>query len=96
MDFYLLDDYAPRPHPSKLKQHVGRLEYEEFEALQKFDLIEKHLDYYQDLRWSFQDVEQKLRKAIELDKSQCTEIDKFKEILSLARQNRSGLIAYGD
>ena len=99
LDFYLLKDHLPKTRSLSSNEHVGMIEYEEFEYLQELGIIEKHLDYYQDFRCGLEDVERKLRKIGEVVKDKNESglgINKFQDILTMALNNNSGLFAISD
>ena len=99
LDFYLLKDHLPKPKSFSTKEHVGGLEYDEFENLKKLGIIEQHLDYYADFRWGLQDVERKLKMISEVAKDKRDieiEIKEIQDILILAFNSNSGLLAIGD
>ncbi|KUG06309.1 hypothetical protein [Solirubrum puertoriconensis] len=66
LDFYLLDDAAPRPSPARLAElpKAGQLSAEDFTDLQEQRIIEKRLDYWQDFRWSNGIVNMKLQMLL--------------------------------
>jgi hypothetical protein len=73
--------------------HVGGIEWKEFEVAQKLQLIEKQCDYYGDFRWSSQQVRQKratLTPAIE------AVVPHLAAILKQAFVAECGLAAFGD
>jgi len=89
----LIHDTQPKPNhgPSNL-DYLGGIEYQEFEKLQDGKIIEAHLDYYKDFRWTSEQVVSKL----ELLRKENAKRYSLKDILEKAKERESGVIAYGD
>ncbi len=67
LDFYLIKDEVSRPGAPELKslEYAGGLKVEVFEELQAKEIIDQQLSYWDDLRWSSQDVKQKFEWLIQ-------------------------------
>jgi hypothetical protein len=93
LDFYTIrDDQAASARGLKLAL-VGGIEYEEFIAAQDAGVIEPHLDYYENFRWS---SELALRKLALLVKLNSKQFEHLTAVLKQAKATESGLIARGD
>ena len=60
LDFYSIMDEHPNNAASKKLTYLGGIEEEEFEAAQEAGIVENHLNYYRDFRWSSELVKRKL------------------------------------
>ena len=93
LDFHTIrDDQAASAHGLSLVL-VGGIEYEEVIAAQEAGVIEPHLDYYGDFRWSSELINRKLALLEKLNNKQ------FEELVSILKQAKaaeSGVIAQGD
>ncbi len=93
LDFYLIKDITPKSnHGASEADYLGGIEYNEFEQLQNENIIEEDLDYYQDFRWT---TEQVMAKSEILDKAKAKTY-KLTEILRKAKEQNCGVIAYCD
>jgi hypothetical protein len=93
LDFYLIKDTTSKPNngPSDL-DYLGGIDYDEFEKLQDEKIIEGHLDYYKDFRWTSEQVAVK-SKILEQTSAKNY---KLQGILRKAKQQDCGIIAYCD
>ena len=93
LDFYLIEDTTPKSqHTASGQDYLGGLEYGAFEALQVAKIIEEHLDYFKDFRWTTEQVVGKwklLAKSMQKDHP-------LTQILKKAADRNSGIIAYAD
>lgn len=93
LDFYLIKDTTSKPNNGTSDlDYLGGIDYDEFEQLQDEKVIEGHLDYYKDFRWT---SEQVATKSEALAKSKAKGY-KLAEILTKAREQNCGVIAYCD
>lgn len=93
LDFATIrDDQAASARGLQLYS-IGGIEYEEFVAAQNAGVIESHLDYYGDFRWSNELV---LRKLSLLTKLNSKEFKRLTAVLKQAKAAESGVIAHGD
>lgn len=77
-----------------MSQHdyLGGIDYTEFEQLQDEQIIEEDLDYYDAFRWT---SEQVAAKSELLNKAKAKGY-KLTEILSKAKEQDSGVVAFCD
>ena len=93
LDFYTIrDDQATSARGLNLEL-VGGIEYEEFAAAQDAGVIELHLDYYGDFRWSNELVRRKLTLLAKLNSKV---FEHLIPILKQAKTAECGVIARGD
>ncbi|MFD1872515.1 hypothetical protein [Hymenobacter bucti] len=93
LDFYTIrDDQAASARGLQLHL-IGGIEEEEFEAAVAAGVIEPHLDYYGNFRWSSKLVNRKLTLLEKLNNKQ---FEKTVSILEQAKAAESGLITRGD
>ena len=96
LDFYLIKDSTSiSNHGAHVIDFLGGINDSDFEHLQNINVIESHLDYYKDFRWS---NEQVLRKNAQLNTiSSLNDAErKMLDILNKAKETNNGLIAYCD
>jgi hypothetical protein len=91
LDFFFIRDEQSRN--SNQINAAGGIDYEEFEKAQELKVIESHLDYYGDFRWSTLNVVQK--RAL-LVPSVEVAIPSLASILKQAFAGECGLVAFGD
>ncbi|GAA4041963.1 hypothetical protein GCM10022409_29970 [Hymenobacter glaciei] len=92
LDFSLITDNQPNNSTAKLK-YIGGIEWEEFEEAQVAKVIEGHLDYYGDFRWSNELVKRKISQLEELNRASLSNLT---DILKHANAAGCGIMAYGD
>lgn len=93
LDFYTIrDDQATSARALKLVL-VGGIEYEEFTAAQDAGIIEPHLDYYRDFRWSSELVQRKLALLVKLNSKA---LEPLASVLKQAKAAACGVVARGD
>lgn len=93
LDFYLIKNTVSKPiHGTSELDYLGWIDYDEFEQLQDEKIIEEHLDYYKDFRWTSEQVASKTTR-LEALKAKGYRIV---EILNKARHQNCGVIAYSD
>jgi hypothetical protein len=93
LDFYLIKDTTPKPnHRMPDRDYLGGIDYGEFEQLQEEKIIEGHLDYFKDFRWT---SEQVAAKSELLGRAKSKGY-KLAEILGKAKAQNCGVIAYCD
>ena len=98
LDFFLLSDeyLSEQPLgdiPDEIVTCVGGIKMKEFEEAQVAEIIESSLDFYEDFRWSFEQVERKLALLAMLNHPFLTNL---RLILEQAVAANSGLIALCD
>jgi hypothetical protein len=93
LDFYLIKDatHTSNYNVSHL-DYLGGIDYNEFEELQNEKVIEDDLNYFQDFRWTSEQVTAKL---IILERASRDNY-KMAEILNKAKDQDSGVIAFCD
>jgi len=98
LDFYLIADDQPRPKdPGKsMLVYAGGLEDDTFHNLQKKGVIDERFDYYSDFRWGTELIEQIKQSIWKKNLERDTDVQKLMELLHIAEENGSGLMAYGD
>lgn len=92
MDFYFLADQQPYTTPDQLP-HAGRVDEEEFAMAQQVGLIDHHTDYYDDFRWTSEQVSNKLFMLASCPFRDGTT---FQRILTQAQAAGVGLLAVGE
>ncbi|WP_220699600.1 hypothetical protein [Sphingobacterium siyangense] len=98
LDFYIIDDKQVKPDfPEKAGLvFAGQLDEKAFSSLQRKGIIATRFDYYTDFRLDtalIKQIEQIiLNKGLQMD----TDINSFIQILDIASNKQSGLIAYSD
>jgi hypothetical protein len=101
LDFYLIKDATSTSnHGLSKEDYAGGINDSEFDYLQNIHIIEDWLDYYQDFRWTNEQVNQKLSRLLDYLNAQ-KEPGKSPQlailaILEKARQSECGLVAYAD
>ena len=60
LDFYFIEDDASRHTKLSKNEYLGGIDYPEFDELQNKKVIEAHLDFYKDFRWTNEQVKSKL------------------------------------
>lgn len=93
LDFYLLEGDILTHNKLSRKELLGQLDYSEFEELQQKKIIESHLDFYKDFRWTNEQVNKKL----DILMADTNSWDyKLTHILKKASSANGGLIANAD
>jgi hypothetical protein len=93
LDFYLIADISSKRNPaSSDPDFLDGIDYEEFEELRELKIIEDHLDYYKDFRWTSDQVSSKLKLLDNLTGKKF----RLAEILKKAKLAQVGIIAFGD
>ena len=98
LDFYLIDDHQAKPnHPEQKElKFIGSLGDQTFKGLKDKKVIPDRFSYYSDFRWDTILIKQLhdniRRRQLQLD----TDVKQLLLLLNIAKENRSGLIAYGD
>jgi hypothetical protein len=93
LDFYLIKDATQiSKHSVSHLDYLGGIDYNEFEELQNEKVIEDDLDYFQDFRWTSEQVTAKL---VILERGSRVNY-KMADILNKAKDQDSGVIAYCD
>lgn len=93
LDFYLVEGDVLSHHKLFKKERLGAIDYAEFDELQKKMIIEPHLDYYTDFRWTNEQVNSKL-KALMTDPH--FRDYKLTKVLVKASELKGGIIANAD
>ena len=93
LDFYLVDGDVLSHHKLSKNESLGSIDYAEFDELQKKKIIEPHLDYYKDFRWTNEQVNSKL-KGLMTDPH--FNDYKLSKILTTASELKAGIIANAD
>ncbi len=103
LDFYLIQDTETKPNGGpNLLTYVGGLEYDDFEYLQKINIIEAWLDFYKDFRWTYEQVNEKYHKLSSQvikkfdNQKHKSSMSKMFQILERAVNKQMGIIAYCD
>lgn len=91
MDLYLIEDSQPKPLKVSSLTLLGRIKDDEFILLQKLSIIESRYDYYKDLRWSREQVQDIYQLAFTVSTP-----FKFKAMLLVAIREQMGIIGYAD
>lgn len=96
--FYLIkDDHTKRNSPRHVGlQLAGRLEDEVFERLKNKEIIDKHFDTYGSFRWQTTVISRIKKTIIHRHLDSDSDVKDLLMLLTLAEENQSGLIAYGD
>jgi hypothetical protein len=96
LDFYLIHDEQITPElPSDL-EFIGNLDDKTFQNLKTKKIIDNNYDYYSDIRWNTPIIKQILEHCIKQKTQKDTDIEQLKQILSIAKNRKSGLIAFAD
>lgn len=98
LDFYTIEDDRPKPnYPAQQNlKYVGGLDNKTFHNLQQKGIIDDRFDYYSDFRLGTQVIAE-IRKRIETKKMEKdSDVQLLLNLLEIAEQENSGLIAYGD
>jgi hypothetical protein len=98
LDFYLISDEETKPaYPEKIGLVLaGSLDNETFERLKRKQVIDGRFDYYTDFRWSRALTMQMRSKILQHQLQADSDVQKLLNLLNLADQHNSGLIAYAD
>lgn len=93
LHFYLIKDATPASaHGMLPADFLGGIDYSEFEQLQDDNIIENHLDFFKDFRWTSEQVATKLAMLTEAKSKEY----RLYDILRRAKEQDCGLIAYCD
>ena len=93
LDFYSIMDEHPNNAASKKLHYLGGIEEEEFEAAQEAGIVENHLNYYRDFRWSSELVKRKLDVIAKINSPK---FFKLNAVLKQAANANCGVKAFGD
>jgi len=98
LDFYLIQDTFEKPEfPEESRlEFAGGLEDKTFADLKRYGLINNEISFYSDFRLSENTVKEIFDLSSKEFLSADTSVKKFKDILTKAITNNSGLIAYCD
>jgi hypothetical protein len=98
IDFYLIkDDHSKRNSPRQAGlQLAGGLEDESFERLKDKGIIDKHFDTYGTFRWQTTVISRIKKTIIQRELGSDNDVKDLLNLLLIAEENQSGLIAYGD
>ncbi|MGY3087066.1 hypothetical protein ACVWYF_000092 [Hymenobacter sp. UYAg731] len=93
LDFYLIKDEEPNSYSFTQEEYAGGIRMLEFEQAQYARIIEPHLDFFKDFRWSSEQAKQKLQHV------QATKSEQFaalQKILQRAIEMNCGVMAVAD
>ena len=93
LDFYLVENDILTHNKIAKNERLGSMDFAEFEELQKKKIIQSHLDYYKDFRWTNEQVNNML-KSLVTDPNYRDY--KLTAILEKAATHNSGLLANAD
>ncbi len=98
LDFYLIaDDQAHSNNPERaglvLAGHIG---HDVFDRLKRREVIDGRFEYYTDFRWSRAVIAQMRSVIRQRQLRSFTDVQKLLNLLDLADQDNSGLVAYAD
>ncbi|WP_419699677.1 hypothetical protein [Mucilaginibacter sp. NFX135] len=98
LDFYLIDDHQAKPnHPEQKElKFIGKLDDQTFNRLKDKKIIADRFDYYSDFRWDAALINQMHENISQKQLQTDTDVKQLLSLLGIARENQSGLIAYGD
>ncbi|WP_312747117.1 hypothetical protein [Sphingobacterium multivorum] len=98
LDFYIIDDKQPKPDfPEKAGLvFAGPLDEKTFSSLQQKGIIAKRFDYYSDFRLDSVLIKQMQQIILSKELQMDTDIKSLTQILDIANNKQSGLIAYSD
>jgi hypothetical protein len=96
--FYLIQDDQSKPnYPEQAKlEMAGGLDYESYEDLILKGLIDKRFDYHSDFRWGTAMIRQIMEKIAQGGFKTDFKVKKFYELINMAFNKKSGLVAYCD
>ncbi|MDO7852366.1 hypothetical protein [Hymenobacter convexus] len=93
LDFFLIRDEEPSSYSFAQDEYAGGIRMLEFEQAQYTHIIENHLEFYKDFRWSSAQVKHKLQLV------QATKSEQFaalQRILQRAVEMNCGVMAVAD
>lgn len=93
LDFYFISDEEPSRYSFAEEEYAGGIKMLEFEQAQYTRVIEPHLDFFKDFRWSSKQVKHKLL-LVEATKSE--QFAALQRILRQAIEMNRGVIAIAD
>ena len=93
LDFYHTEDDTPRHNKLSKDEFLGGIDYAEFDELQNKRIIEAHLDFYKDFRWTNEQVNSKLKLLLADPNGRDY---KLTGILKKATELNRGIIANSD
>ncbi|MEO8254688.1 MAG: hypothetical protein ABI554_09930 [Flavobacterium sp.] len=96
VDFYLIHDEQITPESPSDLEFIGNLDHKTFQNLKTKKIISNNYDYYSDFRWNTPIIKQIFEHCIKQETQKDTDIDQLKQILSIAKNRKSGLIAFAD
>ncbi|MBB1643639.1 hypothetical protein [Sphingobacterium sp. UME9] len=98
LDFYIIDDKQVKPDfPEKAGLvFAGQLDEKTFSSLQQKGIIATQFDYYTDFRLNTALIKQIQQIILDKGFQMDTDIKSFTQILDIASNKQSGLIAYSD
>ncbi|MEP6804827.1 MAG: hypothetical protein ABI892_09925 [Flavobacterium sp.] len=96
LDFYLIHDEQITPESPSDLEFIGNLDEKTFQNLKTKKIIPKNYDCFSDFRWNTTVIKQILNIASNQELQNDTDIQQLKQILIIAENRKSGLIAFAD
>lgn len=96
LDFYLIHDEQIMPESPSDLEFIGNLDEKTFQNLKTKKIIPDNYDCFSDFRWNITVIKQIFEHCIKQELQKDTDIQQLKQILSIAENRKSGLIAFAD
>ena len=93
LDFYLISDELPDDYALTQAEYAGGIKMQEFEQAQHAHVIDYHLNFFNDFRWSSVQVKQ---KVAQLHSTHSEQFAALIQILQKAEEVNCGVMAFGD
>ena len=96
IDFYLISDEQAKPNKLLELKWAGRINELTIEQLIEYEVVDSRFDVNTDFRWGTSMVQKLYKMIMDKNLNSVSEIEKIMQVLELAYNNQSGLIAYCD
>lgn len=96
LDFYIIKDGQMTPDSPTGLEFIGQLGDNTFRNLKTKGIIDKRYDYYSDFKWNTKTILQIRQNSIKLCIQEDTDTKQLNQLLDLAENRESGIIAFAD
>jgi hypothetical protein len=96
LDFYIIQDEQITPDSPTGLEFIGQLNDSTFRNLKTKGIIDKQYDYYSDFRWTTKSILQIRQNSTKSLLQEDTDTKQLNQLLDLAENRKSGIIAFAD
>ncbi|MBF4487356.1 hypothetical protein [Flavobacterium sp. CSZ] len=96
LDFYIIKEEQITPNSPTGLEFIGQLDDNTFRNLKTKGIIDKSYDYYSDFRWNSKTILQIRQNSTKSSIQEDTDIKLLNQLLDLAENRKSGIIAFTD